>query len=284
MLKNILMNNKYIMALYKAYKNEIVILFHKVNFKPRWEKRGGNPHLLKIIASNRNTYEENINQLSEYKSIVDEINAGSFPFTIRWDNGFFPAFDGISLMWAASSSKATYMEIGSGNSTMFVKAALLAKGRSTKIISIDPHPTAEIDVLCDELIRQPLETIDPSFFEQLLPGDTLFFDGSHTSYMNSDVTTFMLDVLPLIKRGVLVGIHDIFFPYDYYSTWAKRGYNEQYLLASYLLSNPNYFDIQLPNFWIHQERMHHEPLKNIWGVLGDQFRDRAPSTFWIVKN
>jgi hypothetical protein len=101
--------------------------------------------------------------------------------------------------------------------------------------------------------------------------------------MNSDVTVFMLDVLPRIPAGVLVGIHDIFLPYDYFDTWADRGYNEQYLLACYLLANPHYFELELANYWISSERLHHEPLQSVWSLLGNDIRDRRSSAFWGIK-
>ena len=284
-LRKMLSNNKYVKAIYKTYKNTPPIyLDYALEFKPRWETEGGNHHLAEIIENNRDLYLKNIGHIAKYKSVVDLIHSGSLPFQIRWDNGFIPALDGLSLMLAAENAKSTYMEIGSGNSTMFAKAAILASGKNTRIVSIDPFPRADIDTLCDDVKREPLEDLDISYFNQLVPGDTLFVDISHRSFMNSDVTTFMLDVLPSIPSGVLIGIHDIFLPYDYFQTWIDRAYNEQYLLASYLLSNPHYFNIQLPNFWIHKERMHHEPLKEIWDILGDQIRDRAPSAFWIIKN
>lgn len=284
-LREWLAKNKYARSLYRTHKGKTQIyLDYDIEFKSRWDNELGNPYLAKIIESSRDTFQENIDRLAEYKSTVDLINSGSFPFQIRWDNGFIPAFDGLSLMWAAGNAKSAYMEIGSGHSTMFAKAAILAGGKSTKIISIDPAPRTDIDVLCDDIKRQPLEDLDVSFFDRLVPGDTLFVDISHRSFMNSDVTTFMLDVLPLIPKGVLIGIHDVFLPFDYFQTWADRAYNEQYLLACYLLSNPNYFNVQLASYWVHQKRMHQEPLKDIWNILGDPIRDRAPSSFWAIKN
>jgi hypothetical protein len=154
-----------------------------------------------------------------------------------------------------------------------------------EIISIDPQPRKEVDLVCDKAIRRPVEDIDLSIFEKLETGDTIFIDNSHRSFMNSDVTVVMLDILPKIKSGVLVGIHDIFLPYDYFDTWRDRAYNEQYLLGCYLLANPEYFDIRLANFWANKQGFHLEALKDIWNVLGDDnLRDRYGSAFWGIKN
>jgi hypothetical protein len=57
----------------------------------------------------------------------------------------------------------------------------------------------------------------------------LFIDSSHHSFTNSDVTAFYLDILPRLKSGVVIQIHDVFFPYDYPPEWSDGFYNEQYL-------------------------------------------------------
>ena len=59
-------------------------------------------------------------------------------------------------------------------------------------------------------------------FESLEAGDVVFVDNSHGSFMNSDVTVVMLDILPRLKQGVLVEFHDIFLPFDYFETWSNR--------------------------------------------------------------
>ena len=40
----------------------------------------------------------------------------------------------------------------------------------------------------------------------------VFVDNSHRVFMNSDVTACVLDVLPELSSGVLVGIHYILLP------------------------------------------------------------------------
>lgn len=106
----------------------------------------------------------------------------------------------------------------------------------TKILSIDPCPRAEVDILCDTVIREPFQDIDVSLFEELEKGDVLFIDSSHQVFMNSDVTAIFLDVLPILKPGVIVHFHDIFLPVDYPLAWQERFYSEQYMLAVYLLN------------------------------------------------
>ena len=78
-------------------------------------------------------------------------------------------------------------------------------------------------------MRQPLEAVDASEFGALTAGDVVFFDGSHRVFQNSDVTVFFLEILPALPPGVLVQIHDIFWPVDYPPAWADRYYSEQYM-------------------------------------------------------
>jgi Methyltransferase domain len=284
-MRELLRRNKYLKSLRRLSKGYTpVYIEYDITFKPRWVDDIGNPYLAKIISRAEETYQKNLKSLATYIPIVKKINNNEFPFKIDWHNHHMPALDGFSLMWAALRAKSTFMEIGSGNSTLFAKAALIHENRSTKIISIDPAPRADIDSVCDEIYRKPLEDMDLSVFDELDAGDTLFVDNSHRSFMNSDVTTFMLDVLPRLKPGVLVGIHDIFLPFDYFESWSERGYNEQYLLGCYLLANPKYFDIQFSNYWISRNKMHYEPLKEIWDQLEVKIRDRMSSVFWGIKN
>ena len=52
----------------------------------------------------------------------------------------------------------------------------------------------------------------------------------------------MLKIFPLLKKNVLVHIHDIFFPYDYPLEWLKNGrfWNEQYFLFAFLQYNSKF--------------------------------------------
>lgn len=103
-----------------------------------------------------------------------------------------------------------------------------------------------MDVLCDRVIRQPLEDVDGKLFDELESGDMLFIDNSHRVFQNSDVTVFFLEILPRLKPGITVHIHDIFLPFDYPPSWYDRHYSEQYLLAAFLLANYDKIDILLP--------------------------------------
>ncbi len=139
-----------------------------------------------------------------------------------------------------------YAEIGSGLSTCFAYKAMTAYRIGTDMISIDPHSRAEIDSICAHTIRDGLETCDLSIFDSMEPGDILFMDDSHHTFMNSDVTVFRIDVLPRLKLGVVVHVHDILLPYDYPSCHTNWYWSEQYMLTVYMMNAADCLGPRLP--------------------------------------
>ena len=49
----------------------------------------------------------------------------------------------------------------------------------------------------------------------LIENDILFIDSSHIIRPQGDVLTQCLEILPILKPGVLIHFHDIFTPFDY---------------------------------------------------------------------
>ena len=71
----------------------------------------------------------------------------------------------------------------------------------------------------------------------------LFIDSSHTVKIGGDVNYLFLEVLPRLNPGVIVHIHDIFFPFDYPRDWVinkLRFWTEQYLLQTFLTFNSEF--------------------------------------------
>ncbi|HEV7587764.1 MAG TPA: class I SAM-dependent methyltransferase [Longimicrobium sp.] len=210
--------------------------------------------LCQIVERKRTDFEQRLSAFASFKGDFLDIpleESREAPGTPYWGNGFYPGLDAVSLhcMLCLQRPKI-FCEIGSGHSTSFARNAIRLRGLPTQVISIDPHPRAEIDVICDTVVRRPVEELDPGFFDVLGAGDVLFIDSSHRSFTNSDVTAVFLDVLPRLRPGVLIHFHDIFLPYDYPPEWSDRFYNEQYLLACVLLTrNPSY-EIELANTFI----------------------------------
>ena len=200
----------------------------------------------------------------------------------RWWNGWIPGLDAAALYARLVQERPrTYMEVGSGNSTSFARRAISDHGLPTKIVSIDPHPRAAIDAICDEVVRSPVEDVDLAVFERLRPGDVLFVDNSHRVLQNSDATVMFMEVLPSLPAGVHVQFHDIFLPDDYPDAWNDRYYSEQYVLAAFVLGGDAVFRTELPCWYV----THHAP--DLAAIVTPLFErlpgaERHGHSFWVV--
>ena len=225
------------------------------------------PQLYALFSERRAQYRETLRGFLALESFLVKIplRAARHSTEPCWINNWLDGLDTLTLYSLVAERKpARYLEVGSGYSTKVVRRAIRDHGLSTRLTSIDPRPRAEIDGICDEVIRHGLEDVDLSRFDELGRGDILFVDGSHRSFMNSDVTVFFLDVLPRLKPGVLVHVHDIDLPYDYMPERAEWYYSEQYLLAASLLAGHKCYSIVLPNAFISKEPDVMEVLDRFW--------------------
>ena len=241
-----------------------------------------------ILAEQSGEYEKRIKQftsfIEQFLTIPLSSSSAVSPKEPVWNNGFFPAFDAISLFGFISTLKPRiYFEIGSGHSTRIAAKAKALNSPSTRIVSIDPTPRAEIDELCDEVVRKPLEECDLSVFDELSDNDILFFDGSHRALQNSDTTVFFFEILPRLKRNVYIHLHDIYWPFDYPDEWAKRMYSEQYVLGGLLLYARENFEIILPNVYISWCTELLEYFRELWEDPGLQGIEKEGVSFWFKK-
>jgi Methyltransferase domain len=245
------------------------------------------PHklLYEIINSNRACYEsvlkgalkykENIFEIKEDKYVINDTEPG-------WNNGYFPGLDIIMLYSLLSEiNPKTYLEIGSGTSTCVAYKAKNDNNLSFTISSIDPFPRKEINNIADKVERKDLQKSSLEYFHSLNEGDILFFDGTHTLYPNSDVMWFFLEILPILKKGVYVQLHDIYLPYDYPLFMCDRYYNEQYILAACLLNNPGRYKIICPNYFIYTEKELHNILQPYWNDVRFNNIEAHGGSFWM---
>jgi predicted O-methyltransferase YrrM len=155
--------------------------------------------------------------------------------TPRWDQDWFPRLDAAALYAIVRLGRPRrIVEIGSGHSTRFMVQAVSDGGFPCRIVCIDPQPRAEIGSLPVELRRRLFGPADATLGDSLEPGDILFVDSSHVAMPGTDVDLILNQVLPRLRPGVLVHLHDIFLPDAYPSAWRWRGYNEQIPVACLL--------------------------------------------------
>ncbi|HYR43325.1 MAG TPA: class I SAM-dependent methyltransferase [Terriglobia bacterium] len=156
------------------------------------------------------------------------------------------------------------VEIGSGfSSCVALDTNEVHFNRSIHCTFVEPYPQLLKSLLKpgdeDEIVIVPegAQDADPRVFLELEENDILFIDSTHVSKTNSDVNYLLFHVLPVLKSGVYVHFHDIFFPFEYPMNWIYEGrsWNECYVLRAFLYGNQQ-FRIEL--FTSFMTRFHKE--------------------------
>jgi hypothetical protein len=247
---------------------------------------GRPPHngLLEMFRSREAESQAMIEALGRSTTDLFSIPGGRDPSGgLTWDNDWWGGLDAMVLYTSLRDRKPRhYVEIGSGYSTRFARRAISDHELGTRITSIDPQPRADIDDLCDQVLRCSLEASDLSVFSTLGAGDVLVMDGSHMALMNSDAVVFFLDVLPNLAPGVLVAIDDVFLPWDYPPEWVDRWYGEQYLLASMLLYGADDWRIRFPAWFLTQDSEEKQQFGSLWEYIRPS-RGEFAMSFWMEK-
>jgi hypothetical protein len=151
-----------------------------------------------------------------------------------------------------------------------------------EFVFIDPNPARLNELLTADdrrrcqVIAKPVQDVDLSRFETLGPGDILFCDTDHFAKAGSEVNWLLFNVLPQLRPGVIVHIHDVFWPFEYPAAWLhdRRAYNELYLVRAFLMYNQD-FEVVLFNDWIWQH--HRELFKDVPSAWG------PPGSLWLRK-
>ena len=278
----------------ERFVNEGAVYIHDYsNYIPKYRNSLKDSKISEIMENWYKTNHDEINALMQkfcsfrnfYKNIPFDSQIDFLP---KWNNDFMSPFDAMSIYtFLAINNPRYYVEIGSGNTTMFAAQSINDNQLRTKIISIDPFPRAGIDSLCEKIYRFPLENMDLSFFSTLSNEDIFLFDGSHRSFPNSDVTVFFTEILHKLPPGLLYAIHDIFLPFDYPELWSvneRRWYNEQYLLCAYILGGASGDKIICPNAFLGRKKEIRESCNSLWGN-GELFDNRqfGGGFFWLKK-
>lgn len=247
---------------------------------------GRPPHqrLLGILNRGRERYRQHLRDivaLAPRLRALPIVPSEDDPLAPAWLNPWFSGLDMAALYTVVSQHRPSrYVEIGSGWSTKIARRAARDAGAPLHITSIDPQPRAEIDRLCDVVLRQPAEDVDSSMTAALEAGDILFLDSSHRAFTNSDCVIFFLEILPELKPGVWVHLHDIFLPLDYPPEWSDRFYSEQYLLGAFLLAEGRRVRVELPNMFVSEDQDLRDELRALWTpeLAGVQ---RHGGSFWL---
>jgi Methyltransferase domain len=206
-----------------------------------------------------------------------------------YDNGYFESGDAEFFYCMIRHFKPqTLVEIGSGFSSLMAVEAIVANrlqnpGYACRHVCIEPFERPWLEQLQVELIRTPVERCDKSLFLDMQANDILFIDSSHVIKPQGDVLCEYLEILPVLKPGVFVHIHDIFTPRDYLPEWLIEKnlfWNEQYIVEAFLSFNEKFKIVGALNYLKHH---HTAELSAKCPIFARQAETREPGSLWLKR-
>ena len=141
------------------------------------------------------------------------------------------------------------------------------------------------------LLALPCQEVPLPVFDELQDGDLLFIDSSHAVKVGSEVPRIYLEILPRLRPGVFVHIHDVFLPYLYppdILSWPFWAWQETVLLAALLTNNPK-LEVLFCLSGLHHARPSelcrllpdYRPRAMQGGLFADGGPGHYPSSIWL---
>jgi predicted O-methyltransferase YrrM len=240
---------------------------------------------------------EMINQFLRFKNEYDNFpkNRTSKAWQFYANNPHFGPVDAEVLYCIIRHFQPKkIIEIGCGYSTYLSAEAILKNEEESRfradLIAVDPNPNRVMKSGfpgLSRLITEKIEDVDLEEYKALKENDILFIDSSHVLKIGNDVYHEYLEILPRLNKGVIIHIHDIFYPCEYPKIWVlkmRRFWNEQYLVQAFLAFN-NAFEVLWCGSYMHLK--HHDKLAEAFSsynraTVWSTYRPGATS-IWIRK-
>lgn len=226
--------------------------------------------------------------LEEIKQCLDPDGIEDKPSNDRrygFDNPSFGSGDALFLQAMMRHFRPKQIvEVGSGySSAMMLDVDEHHMGSSVKFDFVEPYPKLLFSLFKQKDSRWPihpfvLQDIDIGIFQKLRHNDILFIDSSHVLKAGSDVFYLFFEILPALKPGVVIHLHDIFWPFEYPPKWFNEGraWNEAYALRAFLQYNKAFSILLWPNALVRRFRGWFE--KNAPHVLKN-----PGGSIWLTK-
>jgi predicted O-methyltransferase YrrM len=165
------------------------------------------------------------------------------------ENDWFASADAFTLSAIMQKEKpARVIEVGSGFSSAVMLDTRRMAGLSTHLTFIEPAPERLYTLIKQDneprvtVIQDIVQNVALDTFDQLEAGDILLIDSSHVVKVGSDVPWLLLVILPRLKKGVIVHVHDIFYPESYPRDFLAKGrcWSESQMLRAFLVGNSRF--------------------------------------------
>jgi len=275
----------------KDYYSTLPVIAELREHRERWDR----PSSLAGVDVDPSAMAKRLEVLADrWEGEFGEVAGDYLANTRRGFGPGYPEFDARTLYYVLREHKPRrYLEVGSGLSTYYASLAQArnaAEGSPLHITCIEPYPFDALRTLPDfDLVEGMVQDTPLERFEELEAGDVLFIDSSHALKIDSDVAYLMLEVLPRVKPGVLVHIHDVPFPFNtpYPSgTWlfGERWpvyWNEAMVVQAFLAFNTS-FEVLLsvPLIRHHDEDFLTRRFPDYVPVADDP---NPPSSLWLQR-
>ena len=220
--------------------------------------------------------------VNEIKSLNLKKNSPNYNFNIY--NSYFNSADAeIYYQLIRYHKPQKIIEVGSGHSTLIALEAIKknnSQKKKVELICVEPYENKWLEKLNIKIIRKNVENLNNSFFKKLKKNDILFIDSSHMIKPYGDILKIYQEIIPTLKKGVLIHIHDIFTPNNYPLNWLieqNKFWNEQYLVETMLMNEKKYEILLMLNYL---KNNHYKYLKNRCIHLKN---NEEPSSLYIRK-
>ncbi len=272
-IKKIINKLPYVRTLYKNSLNSNVpnghyysAVFSIEDIKKRQSEIWKNIDKDGVNGIELNTLEQKklVQEFIQYYSQLPFKSEKSIGIRYQFENGYYSYTDGIVLYsMIRYFQPKQIVEIGSGfSSAVMLDTNEIFFDNQINLTFIDPYAERLFSLMTEEdkkrikVIEKDVQVIPLSVFENLQAGDILFIDSTHVSKTGSDVNYILFEILPILKSGVLIHFHDVFYPFEYPKDWVFRGinWNEDYILRAFLMYN-NKFKVVLFSEYLHK---HHK--------------------------
>ncbi len=218
----------------------------------------------------------------------------TMPFTEAGRSGFRYQFDNPAYAWADGSilhgmlrhyRPSRVIEIGSGwSSACMLDTVEQYLDPACELTFIEPytrllHELLGVPKVNVRILEQPVQRVQRELFMSLQANDILLIDSTHVLRTGSDVCYELFEILPCLASGVIVHIHDMFWPFEYPRSWAideNRSWNELYAVRALLMNN-DHWKIIMFNDWF--GKFKHELISNTF----PSFLRNPGSALWLQR-
>lgn len=130
------------------------------------------------------------------------------------------------------------------------------------------------------IIELPIWDVEDSVFAELDRGDLLFIDSSHVAKIGSDVHHYVFNILPKLRSGVIIHIHDIQPNFECATSWFNNGWfwNEGSLIKAFLMYNTQ-FEILFHSGYLHANHPDADGVREIIAQSVNTFQN--PKWMWM---